>query len=86
MPRFLFRYSEYVPFSSEFIITAENKGEAQTKARRAIDDGVYVRLWKRGFMQPDSRFPVGSRRAELIDEVGTAFKDDFVAVLRIKDE
>lgn len=86
MPRYLFLYSEYVPFSSRCIITAENKGEAQAKARRAIDDWLFMRLWRRGFMAQDSSFPVGSRRAELLEEVNADFKDDFAPVLRIKDE
>jgi len=86
MPRYLFLYSEYVPFTSKFIITAEDKGEAQAKARRAIDEGIFVRLWRRGFMGTDSRFPPGKMRTEFLEEVGDDFKDGLVPVLRIKDE
>ena len=86
MARYLFIYSEYLPFSSKCIITAENAGEAQTKARHAIDDGVFTRLWSRGFMEQASGFPVGQKRVELLEEVSADFKDDFVPVLRIKDE
>ncbi len=89
MPRYLFRYVEYVPFASDFIIVAENKGEAQAKARRGIDDGVYIRLWKRGFMEPNKDYPVGKRTVTLDREVQTdynLFNPDFAPELRIKDE
>lgn len=87
MPRYMFLYTEDVPFVSKCIITAESRGEAQAKARRAIDDGVFLRLWKRGFMETyvGASGP-NKKRVELLEEVDADFKDDFVPVLRIKDE
>lgn len=86
MSKYCFRYIEYVPFTSKFVITAESKGEAQGKARRAIDDEVFGRLWRRGFMEPFAGQPSINKKVELLEEVSADFKDDFVPVLRIKDE
>lgn len=86
MGRYKFLYVEYVPFKSEFIITAESKGEAQAKARKAIDYGVFGRLWRRGFMETFTGQPSINKKVELLEEVSADFKDDFVPVLRIKDE